>query len=119
MITGLIVGLVVGAALGVVAGLLVRSDQLGTARTAEARLVDANERNQALAAELQQVRAQLAEDARRTVAHEADLARLSTELDHERQAAAQRTEAFEDTRRQLTGEFARLSSLALQQNNEQ
>jgi DNA recombination protein RmuC len=50
---------------------------------------------------------------------QADVARLTTELDHERQASAQRAEAFEETRQQLTGEFARLSTLALQQNNEQ
>ena len=119
MITGLIIGLVTGAALGVVAGLLLRSSQASAARTAEARLSDAVHQNQSLAIELQGIRAQLVEDNRRSTALEADRARLTTELDHERQASVQRTEAFEDTRRQLTGEFARLSTLALQQNNEQ
>jgi DNA recombination protein RmuC len=48
-----------------------------------------------------------------------DAARLTTELDHERKAAEQRAATFDETRSQLTGEFARLSTLALQQNNEQ
>ena len=50
---------------------------------------------------------------------QSERARLAAELEHERQAAAERAEAFEETRRQLTGEFARLSSMALRQNNEQ
>jgi DNA recombination protein RmuC len=50
---------------------------------------------------------------------EATTARLTTELSHEQRAAEQRVAAFEEVRTQLTGEFARLSTLALQQNNEQ
>ncbi len=49
----------------------------------------------------------------------ADLARLARELDHESQAAEQRAAGLEDTREQLAGEFARLSTQALQQNNAQ
>ena len=41
------------------------------------------------------------------------------DLDHQRQAADERAAAFEQTRQQLTGEFARLSTEALQKNNEQ
>jgi len=119
MIIGLIVGLVAGAALGVVVGLLVRADHVTAARTAEARLADVLGQNQGLTADLQGARSQLAEDHQRTIAQQAELARLTAELDFERQASAHRAEAFEETRQQLTGEFARLSTQALQQNNEQ
>ena len=119
MITGLIVGLVAGVALGMVVGLLVRADQVTAARTAEARLGDALARNGALTGEVGDLQARLAEHQHQVVGLEATVARLSTELAHERQSAEQRTAAFEETRDQLTGEFARLSSLALQQNNEQ
>ena len=119
MITGLIVGLVAGVALGLVVGLLVRADQVTAARTAEARLGDALARNGALTGEVGDLQARLAEHQHQVVGLEATVARLSTELAHERQSAEQRTAAFEETRDQLTGEFARLSSLALQQNNEQ
>jgi DNA recombination protein RmuC len=119
MITGLIVGLLVGAVLGVVVGLLARSSQVTAARTAEARLGDALDRSDILTREVQDLQAALAEEQRRVNTLEASAARLTTELAHERQAAEQRAAAFEDTRAQLTGEFARLSHVALQQNNEQ
>jgi DNA recombination protein RmuC len=119
MMTGLIVGLLAGAALGLVVGLLVRSGQVTAARTAEARLGDALDRNRALTAEVQGLQADLAERVRQVASLEAATARLTNELGHERQAAEQRAAAFEEVRSQLTGEFARLSTLALQQNNEQ
>jgi DNA recombination protein RmuC len=119
MITGLIVGLVAGAALGVVIGLLLRANHVAAARTAEARLADVTGRNQALTTEVQDVRDQLADEHRRAMALQGEMARLATELEHERQATSERAQAFEETRRQLTGEFSRLSTLALQQNNEQ
>ncbi len=119
MVTGLVVGLLVGAALGVVLGLLIRSNQVTAARTAEARLGDALARNQVLATEVHDLQGLLTDQHRRATALEADAARLSTELDHERRAAEQRKDSFEETRTQLTGEFARLSTMALQQNNEQ
>jgi DNA recombination protein RmuC len=119
MITGLIVGLIAGAAVGVVVGLLIRANQVTAARTAEARLSDVVTQNQGLTAELGVVRSQLAEQLQDATRVQANVARLTAELDHERQASAQRVEAFEETRQQLTGEFARLSTLALQQNNEQ
>ncbi len=119
MITGLIVGLLAGVALGVATGLLIRSNQVSAARTAEARLGDALGQNQALTSELQGLRSRSADQQQQITSLESTTARLTAELGHERQAAEQRTAAFEETRAQLTGEFARLSSLALQQNNEQ
>ena len=119
MITGLIVGLVAGVALGVAVGLLVRAGHVTAARTAEARLADLLDQNQGLAAELHAARSELAEDRQRAMARQSELARLTAELAHERRAGDERAEAFEETRQQLTGEFARLSTQALQQNNEQ
>jgi DNA recombination protein RmuC len=119
MITGLIVGLAAGTALGVVVGLLVRANQVTAARTAEARLADALATNQALTTELRGLRAHLEEQQQRLTCLQADATRLSTDLDHERRAAEQRAAAFAETREQLTGEFARLSTAALQRNNEQ
>jgi len=119
MITGLIVGLIAGAVLGVVVGLLVRAGQVTAARTAEARLADALDQNRAAAADLRELRAELAVQQQQATDLRAELSRRTADLDHERQASAQRAEAFEETRQQLTGEFARLSTLALQQNNEQ
>jgi DNA recombination protein RmuC len=119
MIVGIIVGLVVGVALGVVAGLLARADQVSAARTAEALLADGSERNEALTVELQDLRNEAAEQQRQLAELRADAVRLSSQLEHERQSAEERSTALMETREQLTGEFARLSTLALQQNNEQ
>ena len=44
---------------------------------------------------------------------------MGAELAHARQTGEQQAAAFEETRAQLTGEFARLSTEALQRNNEQ
>jgi DNA recombination protein RmuC len=109
---GLIVGLLAGAALGVVVGLLVRSGQVASARTAEARLGDAVAANQRLNGDVTGLQQQLA-------ASRAEMVRLATELDHQRRAADEREASFDETRQQLTGEFARLSTAALQKNNEQ
>jgi len=119
MITGLIVGLIAGAVLGVVVGLLVRANQVTATKTAEVRLGDALDQNRVVTADLHQARAQLADEQQHATALQAELARRTADLDHERQASTQRAEVFEETRRQLTGEFARLSTLALRQNNEQ
>jgi DNA recombination protein RmuC len=119
MITGLILGLAAGAALGLAVGFLLRTNQVTAARTAEARLADALGQNQALMGDLQGLRSQMADQQQRLNALQGDAARLSTELDHERRAAEERSAAFDETRLQLTGEFARLSTLALQRNNEQ
>jgi DNA recombination protein RmuC len=112
MIVGLIIGLLAGAALGVVVGLLLRSGQLASARTAEARLEDADRANQRLTADIAGLQLQLA-------ASQAEAVRLTTELDHQRRTAEERAASFDETRQQLTGEFARLSTAALQRNNEQ
>ncbi|HWE70848.1 MAG TPA: DNA recombination protein RmuC [Acidimicrobiales bacterium] len=112
MIGGLIVGLAAGAALGVVIGLLLRSGQLASARTAEARLDDANGAISRLTAEIAGLQLQLATGQAETV-------RLTTELGHQRRTAEERAASFDETRQQLTGEFARLSTAALQKNNEQ
>jgi DNA recombination protein RmuC len=119
MLTGLMFGLVAGAALGVVVGLLVRAGHVTAARTAEARLADAVDQNRLLADEVQGLRSHSADAQHRLASAQADISRLQAELDHERRGAEQRAAAFEETRDQLTGEFARLSALALQQNNEQ
>jgi DNA recombination protein RmuC len=119
MITGVIVGLLAGVALGVVVGLLVRSGQVTAASTAQARLADAEARSQTLTADLQGLRAQLDQQQYQLTSVRADAARLTAELHHERRATEERAAGLAETREQLTGEFARLSTLALQQNNEQ
>ena len=119
MLTGLMFGLVAGAALGVVVGLLVRAGHVTAARTAEARLADAVDQNRLLADEVQGLRSHSADAQHRLASAQADISRLQSALDPERRGAEPRAAAFEETRDQLTGEFARLSALALQQNNEQ
>ncbi|HEX3567988.1 MAG TPA: DNA recombination protein RmuC, partial [Acidimicrobiales bacterium] len=112
MISGLIIGLLVGAVAGVVVGLLVRSGHVARTRTAEARLADAVVANRRLTEEhaaQQQLRATA----------QAETARLSAQLEHERTINQERAAGFEETRQQLTGEFARLSGEALRRNNEQ
>ena len=47
------------------------------------------------------------------------MARLAAELEHERETAVERAAGLAETREQLAGEFARLSTQALQQNNAQ
>ncbi len=48
-----------------------------------------------------------------------EAARLGAALEHERRAAAERQSAFDETRRQLTGEFAEMSMRALEHNSTQ
>jgi DNA recombination protein RmuC len=119
MIIGLLVGLVVGAVVGLVAGLLTRARTESAARTAEARLVDAHERNGLLEAEVAAARAAAANAQERTASLDAELARASAELAYARASADERAAVLEENRRQLTGEFARLSAVALRDNNEQ
>jgi DNA recombination protein RmuC len=119
MIVGLIIGLIAGGALGIVIGLLVRANHVTAARTAEARLADAVQQNRGLTDEVCALRAQVAAEHQHLADVAADAARLEAELGHERQIADQRIAAFEETRAQLTNEFSRLSTAALQQNNEQ
>jgi DNA recombination protein RmuC len=119
MITGLLVGLLVGAAAGLVVGLLARAGALGAARTAEARLLDAHERNRLLEDDLAEARVVAANAQDRSSTLATELALVSAELDHLRGSADERAALLEESRRQLSGEFARLSAVALQQNNEQ
>ena len=119
MLIGLILGIVAGAVLGVAVGLLIRANQVTAARTAEARLADALDQNARLSGEIQALRAELSEGHRHLAAVQADASRLQVELEHERVTGEQRAAAIEETRTQLTGEFARLSTAALQRNNEQ
>ncbi len=119
MITGLVLGLVAGAALGLVVGLLVRAGQVTAARTAEARHADAEARVSARDAELEAVRAALAGGQRELTEVRAETARLEAELAHACSTSEERAGTLEEVRQQLTGEFARLSTLALRQNNEQ
>jgi DNA recombination protein RmuC len=119
MITGLLVGLLVGAVAGFVVGLLSRTGALSAARTAESRLLDARERNQLLESELADARAAATNERDRSSSLDAELARVAAELDHARATHDERAAVLEESRRQLTGEFARLSAVALQHNNEQ
>jgi DNA recombination protein RmuC len=112
VISGLIIGLLVGVVAGVVVGLLVRSGHVARTRTAEARLADALALNRRLTEE-QAAHQQLTANA------QAETARLSAQLEHERTINQERAAGFEETRQQLTGEFARLSGEALRRNNEQ
>ncbi|HEX4219264.1 MAG TPA: DNA recombination protein RmuC [Acidimicrobiales bacterium] len=112
MISGLITGLLVGVVAGVVVGLLLRSGHVARTRTAEARLADALGANRRLTEE-QAVLQQLTGTAR------AETARLAAQLEYERTINKERAAGFEETRQQLTGEFARLSGEALRRNNEQ
>jgi DNA recombination protein RmuC len=119
MITGLVLGLVAGVALGLAVGLLVRANQVTAARTAEARLADALDQQRLLTEELQGLRASLVAEQQRVVALQAEASRLATELNYEREAASERAASFDEVRDQLLGEFARLSTAALQQNSDQ
>ncbi len=119
MITGLLVGLLVGAVGGLVVGLLIRAGALGSARAAEARRADAHQRNLALEGELAETRTAAAAAQERSSSLGAELARVSAELAHAQGSAQERATVLEDNRRQLSGEFARLSAAALRQNNEQ
>ncbi len=119
MFIGLILGLAAGAALGAAAGLLVRANRVAGTRAAEARLSAAREQNERMVDEVAGLRSLLAEQQQRLTQTHAEAVRLTAELEAERRAADQRALAFDETREQLTGEFARLSARALQQNNEQ
>jgi len=112
MTVGLLVGTVLGAVVGLVVGWLLRAPRQAAlsaeAQGAAARLTDALDRV-----------AQLSDEARRVPGLEVELARRDEQLEHERRLSAERTAAFEETRVQLTGEFARLSNQALAENNQQ
>ncbi len=116
MTAGLVIGLLVGLAAGVLAGIVLRSGHLARsaseARTAEARLLDAQGSLTRLTTELEAAQAAAA-------ASRAEQARLAAEVEYQRSAAAERAAAAEQDRQQLVGAFAELSSQALQRNTEQ
>ena len=109
---GLVAGLLLGLVAGVVVGLLARSGQVARTRTAEARLSDALAAGRRLTDENTGLQQQM------TTAR-SEAARLSAQLEHQRVINQERAAGFEETRQQLTGEFARLSGEALRRNNEQ
>src|ERR1700733_2878551 len=119
MATGLMLGLLLGAVFGAVVGLLARSGQLAAARAAEGRLADSAGRAGALRAGVETLRSEQAVERDRLAVAEQDTARLRVELDNERRAGEERKADFEAVRQHLSGEFARLSTEALQQNNAQ
>jgi DNA recombination protein RmuC len=96
MLSGLIVGIVVGLVVGAVVAVAVWSARAAQ-RGAEAQV----EHNEALNAA------------------QVEVARLGAALDHERMAAAERQAVLDDTRRQLSGEFAEMSMRALEHNRTQ
>ncbi len=112
MMPGLVAGLLLGLVAGVVVGLLARSGQVARTRTAEARLSDALAAGRRLTDENTGLQQQM------TTAR-SEAARLSAQLEHQRVINQERAAGFEETRQQLTGEFARLSGEALRRNNEQ
>jgi DNA recombination protein RmuC len=112
MIPGLVAGLLVGLVAGVVVGLLARSGHVARTRTAEARLSDALTACRRLTDENAGLQQQ-------TATARSETARLSAQLEYERTINQDRAAGFEQTRQQLTGEFARLSGEALRKNNEQ
>jgi DNA recombination protein RmuC len=112
MILGTIIGLVAGLALGVVWHLVRHSALQAVARTAEARLADAQANSAQLGVQLEKATAaaSAAETAHAVSASELELLKRS--------ADELRSRALEE-RRQMVGTFAELSAEALQKNNEQ
>jgi len=110
--SGLVVGLAVGLLVGVAVGLVLRSGALAAARSAEARHSDLLVRHQQGEATIAELRTALA-------AAQVEHAQLAVRAAGSEQLAEERAAALEETRRQLTGEFARLSAEALRANNEQ
>jgi DNA recombination protein RmuC len=111
-----IIGVAIGIVAGLVLGLAVHMVRLARvnaqARTAEARLGDAQVAAAELSSQLQVVTgaAAAAETARAVLASELDFLRRSAEDDRTR---------TEQERQRLAGTFAELSAEALQKNNEQ
>jgi DNA recombination protein RmuC len=112
VILGVVVGLVAGLALGLVWHLLRQGGVAAAARTAEARLADAQTASAELTARLQSASeaANAAETAR---------AVLASQLELLGRADAERQSRVEEERQRLAGTFAELSAEALQKNNEQ
>jgi len=112
VIIGVVIGLVAGLALGIAFSLALGSKEKSVARTAEARLGDAQSSVNDLTSRLAVVTAAAseAETARAVLATELELLKRSEEADRARS---------EQERERLAGTFAELSAEALQKNNEQ
>jgi DNA recombination protein RmuC len=112
VVIGIVVGIVAGLAFGLVWHLYRQSSVTAAARTAEARLVDAQVSIGQLTAQLQEVTvsASFAETARAVLAAELELLKTTD---------AQVLARTEEERQRLVGTFAELSAQALQKNNEQ
>lgn len=112
VVLGAVIGLVAGLALGLVWHLFRHADVQTAARTAEARLADAQAASIELTNQLQAAvtAAAAAETARAVSAAELELLKKS---DDDERARSQ------EERQRLAGTFAELSARALQKNNEQ
>jgi DNA recombination protein RmuC len=112
VIIGVVIGLAAGLAVGLIVHMLAGARAKGEARTAEARLGDAQAALADVTAHLQTATAAAAaaETARAVLASELELVKRS---DEEVRLAA------EQERQRLAGTFAELSAEALQKNNEQ
>jgi DNA recombination protein RmuC len=112
MFLGVVIGLAVGLASGAVWHLVRHSALQGEARTAEARLADAQANSAQLAARLQEVAAAAS-------AAETAQAVSAAELELLKRAADESRSRVREERQQMVGTFAELSAEALQKNNEQ
>jgi DNA recombination protein RmuC len=112
MILGLVIGLVVGCAFGAVWHLVRHSALQADARTAEARLADAQANSIQLAAQLQVATATASAAERAHAVSASELELLKRAADELRSRAS-------EERRQMVGTFAELSAEALHKNNEQ
>ena len=112
MVLGVLIGLVVGVALALLWHQLRQANVQAAARTAEARLADAQ-------AAMMQLSARLEERAAAAATAETARAVLSTELDLLKRSQDELRSRSQEERQHLVGAFAELSAEALQKNNEQ
>jgi len=112
MVLGVVIGLVVGLALSMVWQQFRHSNLQAAARTAEARLADAQAATTQLTMQLQAASA---------AASTAETARavLSSELELLKRSEDELRSRTQEERQHLVGAFAELSAEALQKNNEQ
>jgi DNA recombination protein RmuC len=112
MVLGVVIGLAAGVAIGVSWHLFAQGAITASARTAEARLADAQGTVGQLTLQLQAANAAAA-------AAETARAVLDAELAQLQRSEAQISARIDEERQRLVGTFAELSADALQKNNEQ
>jgi DNA recombination protein RmuC len=112
MVLGVVIGLVVGLALGLLWHQLRHANLQTAARTAEARLADAQ-------AAMAQLTTQLQAATGTAAAAETARAVLSSELELLKKSEDELRTRSQEERQRLVGTFAELSAEALQKNNEQ